>query len=512
MLFNIAGASSYGNFIDIMITVLFVLATLCSVVVAIWLLVKYINMKTPMANSMKILFAVFAAGFLLRVILSFVSAGNRLEMYAVYDAVVEWSKYGPATYIKRTYFKTGQFLYPLHYLLVGVTAGNAYSMGLGEYSLAMQFILKFPMIIADMFTAYIIYSAAKKYLNENVAIILSGVVLLCPVFIFASAVWTSVYSLVTPFIVGSVYAIACKKNKTAICLYGLSLLICREASYLFPLFAVYYVYLIVKYLISLSKGTKSEVTGASVAGIILTSIVMVVVRYVICLPLTIQEYSGDFFAYVYNIYFYPLKELAYYSNNGLSVYNVLMRGGWETDIIFRDQNAAWFISGFAIVITALTLVLYFSRKNRAILALTAAFVFFLLNTVYFDFSATAMVPTLMLMLLSFIFIKDKRILRIFFCESVLLIILMCSVFISGQYFGNASMDLFFTNKYYTGLTQLTSSTGGLIVLIILSVASIALLIYNVKIIMNIAMTDEIAALGGNEKIKPLPALKYFIKK
>ena len=125
--------------------------------------------------------------------------------------------------------------------------------GLDQNSVLMQLIIKLPLIIGDIATALLLYEAGKKYLNEYVGTILAALIMLCPVFIFASSVWSSVYSLLTPIGLGSFYALVNKKHSIALTLYGFAMLLTREASYLFPLYLVYFGYIWAKSLVNLSK-------------------------------------------------------------------------------------------------------------------------------------------------------------------------------------------------------------------------------------------------------------------
>ncbi len=507
----IAGSTNY-YLADTALTVFFLLMTIVTIIGAIWLLVKYINVTESFVNATKTLLIVFSAGIAIRIVFALFVTGNRLELNSVYMAISEWAEYGPSEYIRRNYFRTGEYLYPLYYYITGFTAGSAQIAGVDPNSVLMQLIIKLPLILGDAATALLLYDAGRKYLNEYVGAILAALIMLCPVFVFASSVWTSVFSLLTPILLGSFYALVNKKHIIALTLYGFAMLLTREASYLFPVYFVYYGYIWIKSIVKLAKKAGDEKENTLLAIEIPATVACVaIVQYLICLPLTIEWCSGNYFTTIYKIFIYPLTDLKYYADNALSIYNVFMRGGYETDVLFRNQQAVFFIATFAVIITTSAALIYFSKKNRAVLSLIATFTFFILNSMYFDFSVTAMIPCLALMLLSFVLLKDKRLLKIFFGEAFIIICFMCAVFVSAGYYNNFAQSLYFGGTY-TGYMQITGSVAGTVIAIMLTVLSLCLLVYTVKVVINISMSEKRSTLGGKESVSLGVAIKDFMKK
>ena len=512
MFFDLSAASVNNIAVDTVLSALLIILTVASVIAVIWLLVRNVNVRFASAGITTAFAAVMAAGVVLRIAASFISAGNRQELYALYEAAEEWSKYGPGQYIARYYFQTGRFVYPLQYFYAGITAGTLISAGLDSSSVIIQFIFKLPLIAADVCTAAMLYFAASKYINKNTGVILAGFFMLSPLFIFASAIWTSAYCVFAALIAGSFYAIVEKKYPLALVLYGIAALWIKDATYLFPMYAVYFGYIWFKQLKAATSGGE-EAAAAKKDAILLpvTVVGIILCQYLICLPLTIEKFSGNFFSYFYEIFIYPLTQFEYYSNNALSIYNIFARGGWFTDVIFRDQRAPFFVAAFALIIAALTAIIYLYGKNRAVLVMSAAFVLFVLHTTYFDFSITSMIPTLVLMLFAFVFIKDKRLLKVMFAQSLLVVLMMVCVYVFGGYFNNLPIDVF-TSADYEGFMQITSTTFGTVAAIALSVLSIANLAYMTKVLINITLSEKRSTLGGNEKAGLATSLRYFITK
>jgi len=507
MAFNLFAATGVSNYAtDTFISVLFVIATVATLAVAVWLLVKFANLSKGQANLVKILAIIVGVGVILRIVFALLITGNRMDHSIIYSAITHWTKYGPKTYIERNYFKAGEYLYPISFYVFGFLGGTAVNLGLDQSSVAVQLIVKLPLIIADVFTAIVIYKAGKRFINEYVGVVLAAIVMICPVFIFASSVWGSVYSLFLPFVVASFYFLATKKYVFSIALYALSMLVVREASYLFPIFLIYYAYACVRSVVDYkNSGNKDDLSN--VIAIPATVIVMTIVNYLICLPITASHSGGNFFSYVYEIYLNPLVNFRYFANNSLSIYNILMKGGVGVDILFPNVI---FTVLFAVVVTAFAAVIYLARRNRAVVALGGAYLFFLLNTCYVDFSAPAVVLILPLLLLAFVFIKDKRILKIFAAESVLAIINMSAVFVYGGYYNSLDPSAFSTNNY-TGTPIMANTVSGLVISIVLSVLSIAVCLYFTKVVMDIAMSNKCRYLGGNDRIDFGSAIKDFIR-
>lgn len=498
---------------DWSLTALFIVLTIAVIAFTVWLLVRSINAEGAVTlGKGKIgfgtaLLIIILAGALIRIVFTFVSAGNRDELKIALDAAEEWIKYGPSEYIRR-YFSdlnssdTGRFLYPLTYYYVGLTAGSLMSAGLSSSSVLVAFSLKLPLIIADAVTALVIYKLTAKYRNKQVALILASFICFCPLFIFASAVWTSVHSLLACLIAVSFCFLVEKKHILSIAVYAVTLLIVKDASYLFPLYLVYYAYTWVRSIMLKDKYTAFVLP--------VTLIACVALQYLICLPLTSVKYSGDVFATIGEIFFYPLTQLYRFSDNGLSIYNVFMKGGALTTVIFRSQQSIFFIIAFSLIAASVTAVVYFGKRNRAVLTVVAAFIVLLYQTVYFDMSVTSVLPSIILLIMAFAYVKDKRLLKIVFSETLIAIVTMSLVFVCAGYYNYLPIEQFFSLTAQNNM-QLANVLWGKISIITLSVLSIANLAYFTKVIIDVAMSDKIRPLGGKQDISLVDSVAYFLK-
>ena len=248
---SLLNAAALNPALDWSLTALFIVFTIAVIAFTVWLLIRNINNdKNTLVAGGKInagtaLLVIILMGVLVRIALAFISAGNRSELQIMIDAAEEWSKRGASEYIRRHYSDltnsaTGRFLYPLAYYYVGLTAGSLISAGLESSSVAISMVLKLPLIISDAVLALVIYKIGRKYRNEQIALVMAAFVCFCPLFIFASAVWTSVFSVLSCLLVISFYALVEKKHVLSIAVYSVSMLVAKEASYLFPIYLVYY--------------------------------------------------------------------------------------------------------------------------------------------------------------------------------------------------------------------------------------------------------------------------------
>ena len=103
-------AAACNPAMDWTLSALFIILTIATVAVTVWFLVKNINKDasslTVSAGKLgvgAILAIIVVAGALIRVALSFLSAGNRSELYVILEAANEWSERGASEYIRRFY-------------------------------------------------------------------------------------------------------------------------------------------------------------------------------------------------------------------------------------------------------------------------------------------------------------------------------------------------------------------------------------------------------------------------
>ena len=112
--------------------------------------------------------------------------------------------------------------------------------------------------------------------------------------------------------------------------------------------------------------------------------------------------------------------------------------------------------------------------------------------------------------MAFAYVKDKRLLKIVFSETLIAIVTMSLVFVCAGYYNYLPIEQFFSLTAQNNM-QLANVLWGKISIITLSVLSIANLAYFTKVIIDVAMSDKIRPLGGKQDISLVDSVAYFLK-
>jgi Gpi18-like mannosyltransferase len=527
--YGFAGVSN--TVADVAFIALFLLFSALVLIAAVWLLPHFIyapkaaadadgagagadgerTKKPPAFNYAAMLWLLLAIGFILRLIFVFVIKGYRAE----YNALAALCDAGQKVPLADAYKSGTVSHYPLVVYLYSLAGAVASVFGVTEVSFVMPLFVKLPLILADLAAAALFYHAAKKYVNEAVGLIIAGVTLLFPAFIFASAVWGSVFSLLALFAALAFYFVAAKNYPAAIGFFSLCLLTHSDALYIYPVVAVFLIYNYIKHFRAVRAARPQgfsalmrDKDGAAVVLIPAYIIVSTALIYLVTLPL-LGGYTANFFKWLNIFYFKPLAAFGSFGHNALNIFNLFGRNGVE---LVTKFPSAVFASLFGIITTALVLLVYLSRKNRANLAFLAAFVLLMLSVFYMGFSELNLMPALALLLLSFILIKDKRILQVFGLISLGVTLNAGAVMASAGHLGNASdYDLSSANAAYTG-KELLNADGGLAVSVIASLIVISALAYAMLILLDLSMSNRRKLFKSAESTSLADALKNFFSR
>lgn len=516
---GLAGVSRTS--LDVLFIVLFLLFSVAVLLLAVYLLSNVIN-RAPASeataadgsknfNFTGVLLMLLAIGFVVRLVFVFVVKGYRDE-FRTYTAFFEALGSGSIA----TYYKSnGVTLYPVTAYIMGLFGAIANACGINSASAAMPLMVKLPFVICDILTAWLLYRAAKKYINEYVGLIVAGLVCLFPPFIFASSVWGSVYSLLGFFIVLTFYFVASKNFAALIGAYSLALLTAKDAMYLFPVIAVFVIYSLVKSSIYVHRN-KPVSFGALIknknsCGVVLIPIYIVasvILMYLVSLPAIIQITANPFM-WLSLVFFRPLATMTSFGHNALNIFNLFGRNG--TELVAKFPSVV-FVVLFALIVTALVLLVYLSRKNRANLSFLGAFVVLTLSVFYMGFSELNLIAVSGLLLLAFILIKDKRILQIFGLMGFSLLFNASTVMANAGYLNNLTdFDLSSTsNSLYTG-SVLLNSGGGMAVNIICSCITVLTFVYATLILLDFSMSNRRKLFADLENRNFFSSIRNWIK-
>ena len=509
--------------VNLLYPLLFSLFTVISVIALIWLMVRVIGKTDAVRSSdgstaarertlnfTALLLIVLVIGLILRLIFVFAVKGYRSD----YDTVVDlFSRLEASGFGGDYYVRHGTDVFPLTYYIYSLMGAFANVLGLNTDSTLMSLFVKLPLIAADLATAFVMFKLVKKYVNSAAAVVAAGFICVCPLFVFASGVWATQYSLLLMFLILSLYFLVEKNFVATIGCYAAALLTHKDAMYLFPLFAVFVIYGMVKSCIALRKAGSVEFrdmlkdpTLRPVFTVPVSIVGFLIISYLVSLPLMINSFGGGFFTFIYRIYLHPLASFGLFGHNSLGIFNIFMRNGKALNSRFPTTV---FTVIFAVIITAIVLLVYLSKKNRANLVFLGGYIVLTLATYFVGFSEFGLLAAVGIFFMSFFIVRDKRILTVFGLLAVLVTVNASCVMSSAGYYNNL-IDYYFTEASgYTGTDIL--SGGMTAVTIICSALAVLTHLYATVVLLDISMSNKRKVLPYCEDAGLGKAMYEYIK-
>lgn len=518
---------------EIVFTVLFALFSVITVLVAVWLIAKFLPKKKVSAQSVSpsagessakdasaesgdaagappaqlnftaVMGTILIIGLIVRLIFAFVVRGNLTDFNAFINLFDSVTKNGFAGNYYTAY-GIGN-IYPLAYIVFGGMGALASLFGADISSAAMPLFVKLPMIICDLATAYLMYRAARKYINGYVALTVCAFVCVCPVFVFASSVWGSLYSVLALLLALVMYFIAQKNFIGIIGTYAAAMLVMPDALYLFPVVAVYVIYNFAAAVRCLKKtrlqGIKEITKNSECAGVITIPAAVIasgILMYLVSLPSIIGSVGAGYFTWLYRFFLHPLGNMASFGRDSLGIFNIFVRNGVALDPEFPTVV---FSVIFGVIVTGIVLLIYLSKKNRANLVFLGGYVLFTMATYFVNFSALSLLPVLAMFLLSYLFIRDKRMLQIFGVLSLVVTLNACFALCGNGYLTSSSTVV--------ASTDVLNSGAGLVGNIICSVLAVLTHLYATIVLLDISMSSKRKLLPESERIGFLAAMRGF---
>lgn len=498
-LFANSGVTSVAG--DTLFAVLFILGVLAVLFTAVWLLIRFAGRVSDGKSFAALAGMLIGIGVVLRLILTFTIKGYREDLSELYDAMDGMTGY----------YLSGGTLSPLTAALYRVIGLLCNGFGLGIDSVWLQFFAKLPILLADCGTAVVLYLLAKRYLGGYAGVIIAGLFSLCPAFLFAS-VWGSVYSIMTFGMVLSAWFLI-RRQYLGLCVaFALTMLTGREALFLVPVVAVFVVTAFVRGCIALKKvkaenGIMSSPETAVVVKLPVYVVLSVLLAYLVSLPAVMPDYGAGFFTWIYQVFLLPLVTVTFFGYNALGIFNLFGKNG---DLLGTGFPATVFAVIFGVLVVGIVLLVYLSRKNRANLVFTAAYVLLTLATYFVDFTAMSLLPVLVLLLFAFIVVRDKRILRILTVLAFAFTVNATGVMLSAGYLSNAADAAFAAGTAYAGSTLLTG-VGFTTLSIVCSVLTVLAHLYCTLVILDIALSDKRSLLENEPMAGMKHAFRWFVK-
>lgn len=474
----ISAVNAVSDAIIIVILVLLCVACMLGVVV---LSVKW---GGEIKRKRLTLLIVFLTGFVLRLIFALCIRGYREDYRMIAGMFDHLANSGLAGYYTGD---ASSVLYPIVYFIYLIFGGFSNVTGLSGFALGEQFMVKLPMIIAELLTAYAVYKLADKYADGKTALILCALVCACPVF-FVGTIWSSTLVFTVCFICFAAYALARKSYIPMFCFYAAAAFSSREGVYVFPVVAVFAVYHIIK----AARNIKADgCHGKAVWGRDYNAVFTVPIgiltgflgAYLIGLFMT-TDYNANPFVSIYDFTLAPLSDWTYFTYNGLSIYSIFSQNGQEANARFP----VWVIVGvFAVILTVVVCVLYFTRKNRATMVMLMAYALFTMQVYYPGTTAMGMVTALAVVLAAYALLRDKRLLTILYVSGLAFLVNALSVLSNSGYLNNLA-DYYYTQNATAGASVLTGGMGALS--IVCSVITLLAHLYFTVVAVGVGMTGQ----------------------
>ena len=485
---------------DVIVIVFLALMTVASIVGAVVFLCKFVSDENDVVHKKSILAVILAVGFVLRIVFAMCVRGYRGDYKVFSNMFAHLEANGVGSYYNGD---ASVVLYPTVYFVYLIFGGLSNVMGLSDFALGMQFMIKLPLIIADVLAAFAVYKIASKYFNRKVAYVLCAFVSVSPVFFIGSSIWTTPIVFTVMLACFACYFMARRNYGATIAFAFASAYSSKEGIYIFVAVAVFSIYHFVRAIqkIRIDKPNGKDIRTAdynAVYAVPASFVLSFVGAYLISLFMT-AKFSLNPFVYIYEFTIEPLLSWQYFTYNGLSVYSVFNRNGASP--VPRFPTGVFFGIFFAIII-AVVCVVYFTKRNRATMVMLAAYSVFTMQTYYPDSTAISMQSALLLLVAAYALVKDKRLLSVLFVTGLALVINSLSVLGNAGYLNNLA-DYSFAGDSYTGSTLMSGGMSA--VTIVCSVLTVLAHLYFTVVAISVGMT------GQKKQLLPADGISASVK-
>lgn len=343
----------------------------------------------------------FAAAVVARVAVSFLFKGHPID-------ITDFKYWSDAVFANgpMNFYTAGFFAdYPPGYMAVLYAVGffkNVFSIGT-DTQLFSAFV-RLPAITADVASAYLVYRMAKRKGN-TFALCMAAAAALCFTFVFLSAGWGQIDSILTFFILLAIESFASDKLYSASAYYIIAVLMKPQALMFGPLFLAA---LVAKIIDAEDKRKALKQLGISL-------LIMLGIAALVILPFT---GSQDIF-WVVDKYVGTATQYSYATINAFNLFG-LLGGNWvnaaDPLVLGISYGALGTIMLFAVV--AYCCYLYFKsrKKDGSLLLVSAVMIAGIFMFVQF-MHERYIFPSLLLVLAAYVKIRDRRLFFAFIAMS-----------------------------------------------------------------------------------------------
>lgn len=341
---------------------------------SVFYLVKTKKIKINFDNEKIIMFILIAVGLLLRLGFSTkIDGHNDLNLFKSWASTA-------ANALTSVYSGVRGADYPPFYIYILAVIGKLATIS--PFSNYYVVLLKLPAMIADVITAGLIYKISKKHFSGIISFLLAAFYMFNPAIFIDSTFWGQVDSFFTLMIVISIYLVTKNKIAPAAIAFAASILMKPQGIIFLP---------ILFYELVRQKSIKKFIIAA-VSG--------VVTAIIIILPFSISQGNP---LWIFNLYKSTISEYPYGSVNAFNFF-ALIGGNYNSSSVYN------FIGLIFIVVISLVSWLFYIKRDDvkfapAVALLQIAGVFTFSNGMHERY----LFPAVALAILSYVYLKDKRI-------------------------------------------------------------------------------------------------------
>lgn len=381
-----------------------------------------------------LLITLLASSFLLRISLSALIQGHPGDI----NIFKGWAS-SAAKSLTQFYSNSRSSDYPPLYIYILSLAGK-----IGNISIMTKYytlLLKLPSILADIAASFFIYKIARKRFSSEISILLSAFYAYNPAIFINSTLWGQVDTLFALIVAASVYLLSEKKIVFSTILFTAAALMKPQGIIFLP---------VLFFELVRQKNWKLFVK---------TTVTALIAAVIIILPFSINKSP----LWIINLYKSTISEYPYASLNAYNFFGLIGANYVkDTSTLFIFSYHTWGMI-FIVLITLFSWYIYI-RKNDSTAAAASALV---LIAGVFTFSVGMheryLLPAVILSILAFIYLRDKR-------------ILLLALGFSSTVYINTHMVLF------QALSGNMNSVSYNPVMIITSLINIILFVYLAKIV------------------------------
>lgn len=403
----------------------------------------YKKRKMDPGKAKLIIESLLCAGLLLRIYAATLMTGHPYDI----NIFKNWAA-AAANNLFQVYSTAGSNDYPPLYMYILFLIGKIGSIQvLSPYYMLL---LKLPSIMADIAASYLVYKLARKHLSLELSILLAAFYIFNPAVFINSTFWGQVDSFFTLIVIGAVLALSEIR-------IGLSSVLFMAAVLMKPQGIIFLPVLFFE-LVRQKKLTYFIKAAVYALG---TAVIIV-------LPFSLS--NGDML-WIFKLFARTIGEYPYASVNAFNLFGLVGAN-------FKYYSADWIVLSyhtwgmiFIVLVTAFSWLIYIKGNRSAMAPAAALFQIAGVFTLATSMHERYLFPAAALAILTFIYLRDKR-------------LLLLVVGFSTTIYINTHVVLFATLQ---GINSASYSP----VLITTSLLNVLLLTYLGKVLFDIASTPPI---------------------